>query len=120
MKQIIENSSDLLLFTYLVEHKSFTALANQLDMNKSVVSKRIKNLENQLKTQLLIRNTRSLELTEAGRLLYERTHKLHNDFHSISRLRANQVITQKLARLKLGNGQQTWVFRKCLISFNGT
>lgn len=83
MKHVIENSSDLLLFTYLVEHKSFTALANHLDMNKSVVSKRIKNLENQLKTQLLIRNTRSLELTEAGRLLYERAHKLHDDFHSI-------------------------------------
>lgn len=83
MKHIIDQSSDLLLFVYLVEHKSFTALANHLNMNKSVISKRIKNLENQLHTQLLIRNTRSLLLTEAGKMLYERAHKLQNEFHSI-------------------------------------
>ncbi len=83
MKKIIESSPDLLLFTHLVEYKSFTALADRLDMNKSVISKRIKNLENQLKTQLLIRSTRNLELTEAGKLLYERCHNLHDDFHSI-------------------------------------
>ena len=82
MKKIIESSPDLLLFTHLVEYKSFTALADRLDMNKSVISKRIKNLENQLKTQLLIRSTRNLELTEAGNLLYERGHNLLDDFHT--------------------------------------
>src|SRR3990167_270987 len=83
MKQIIESATDLMLFTYLVEHKSFTSLADILHVNKSVISKRIKSLENQLGTQLLIRSTRSLSLTQAGKLLHKRCEILQKDLQEV-------------------------------------
>jgi DNA-binding transcriptional LysR family regulator len=83
MRRIIDCSPDLILFTYLVDYQSFTALADRLEMNKSLISKRIKNLENTLGTQLLIRTTRSLRLTEAGELLYNRCRGMQDDFHSL-------------------------------------
>jgi DNA-binding transcriptional LysR family regulator len=72
MKKIIGLSHDLMLFSYLVDFKSFTALAAALDLNKSVISKRIKQLENEIGTQLLLRNSRKFSLTQAGQRLYER------------------------------------------------
>lgn len=83
MKNIIDSATDLMLFTYLVEHKSFTSLANTLNINKSIISKRIKNLENQLGTQLLIRSTRNLGLTAAGQLLYNRCEVLQKDLQEV-------------------------------------
>lgn len=83
MRNIIDCSSDLILFTYLVDYQSFTALADRLEMNKSVISKRIKNLEATLGTQLLVRTTRRLRLTESGELLYKRCREVQIDFHDL-------------------------------------
>lgn len=83
MKSIVNSANDLMLFTYLVEHESFTALAEILQVNKSVISKRISQLERQLGTQLFIRSTRRLSLTDAGKLLYKRCEVLKKDFAEI-------------------------------------
>jgi DNA-binding transcriptional LysR family regulator len=83
---ILEKSTftqDILLFIMVVDHKSFTKAGNAVELSKSVVSKRINRLEKQLKIQLLQRSTRALTMTEAGRLLYERTKILKQDIHSI-------------------------------------
>ena len=61
---------DMLLFSHVVELGSFTAAANSLDTSRSLVSKRIKNLENRLGTRLLQRTTRKFSLTEAGEAYY--------------------------------------------------
>ncbi|MDH5693415.1 MAG: LysR family transcriptional regulator [Gammaproteobacteria bacterium] len=58
--------NDAVLFSKLAELKSFTAVAEQLQISRSLVSKRITRLEDQLGVQLLSRSTRRLELTEAG------------------------------------------------------
>ena len=62
---------DISLFRKLVELKSFTAVAETLHLSRSLVSKRINRLEEQLGVQLLNRTTRKLELTEAGRTYYK-------------------------------------------------
>ncbi len=49
---------------------SFTAAALQTEIPKSTLSRAVTRLEEQLKTRLLMRASRTLTLTEAGRSLY--------------------------------------------------
>jgi DNA-binding transcriptional LysR family regulator len=66
------NLNDIVIFNHVVESGSFTATANKLNMSKSVVSKYITRLENELGSRLFNRTTRRLNLTEAGELFYKR------------------------------------------------
>ena len=54
------------LFVRVAETGSFTAVADQLDVARSVVTRQISALEKQLGTKLMTRSTRSLTLTTAG------------------------------------------------------
>ncbi len=53
-------------FAAVVEHGSFTAAAQALNISKPVVSKQVSQLEKELGVQLMVRTTRTLHLTEAG------------------------------------------------------
>lgn len=72
---------DLRTFVAVVEAKSFSGAAIRLGVVKSAISRRIGELEDRLGTQLLVRSTRSLSVTEAGALLYERALRLLDDLH---------------------------------------
>jgi len=67
----MKSIDDMILFSRLIELKSFTAVADELEISRSLVSKRISRLENDLGVQLINRSTRQLELTEAGRTFYQ-------------------------------------------------
>ncbi len=54
-------------FTRVAEEGSFSAVCVKLRIPKPTLSRRISQLESSLGTQLLIRNTRNLRLTEEGR-----------------------------------------------------
>jgi DNA-binding transcriptional LysR family regulator len=56
----------------VVEAGSFNAAGERLGVAKSMVSRRISQLENRLGSRLLHRTTRRLTLTEAGRNFYQR------------------------------------------------
>jgi DNA-binding transcriptional LysR family regulator len=58
-------------FAALVEKESFTQAARKLHISQPALSLAIEKLERELKTPLLIRERRRLELTEAGRIVYE-------------------------------------------------
>jgi DNA-binding transcriptional LysR family regulator len=62
---------DLTTFLRVVETGSFTEASTRLGVSKSVVSRRISNLEQDLKANLLHRSTRKLSLTEQGEALFE-------------------------------------------------
>ncbi len=57
-------------FVGVVELGTFTATARMLRVKQSTVSKWISQLEGELREQLFVRSTRSVELTDSGRLLY--------------------------------------------------
>ncbi|MEZ9595271.1 LysR family transcriptional regulator [Shewanella sp. 10N.261.52.F9] len=59
-------SSRLLLLLEVVELGSFTKVAEQRNLDRSVISKQISRLEEELGVRLLNRTTRSLALTAAG------------------------------------------------------
>ena len=60
------------MFVRVVEGGSFVAAARRLGVSKSVITKRVKELEDRLKAQLLVRSTRRLTLTDAGASYFER------------------------------------------------
>ncbi|MCY0989030.1 LysR family transcriptional regulator [Nannocystis sp. ILAH1] len=60
------------LFVRVVEEGSFTAASRRLDVTTSYASKLVTRLEERLGVPLLIRTTRKLTLTEAGRVYFER------------------------------------------------
>src|SRR5260221_277985 len=67
------NLNDIVLFARVVEAGSFTAAARLLGQPKTTVSRRIAALEREVGVRLLQRTTRSLTMTDAGRLYYERS-----------------------------------------------
>lgn len=62
----------LQVFIRIVESGGIGKAAEQLNMAKSAVSRRLSELESRLECKLIQRTTRTLHLTEAGQLYYER------------------------------------------------
>jgi len=73
MARRFDHLGDVEAFIAVVEQGSLTAGAITLSTTPSVISRAIARLESRLSTQLLRRTTRSLGLTEAGRLYLEQT-----------------------------------------------
>lgn len=71
------------MFVKTVEAGTITAAAERLSLDKSVVSRRIKALEDRLGTQLMQRSTRALTLTDTGRQFYERARILLADWREM-------------------------------------
>ena len=63
-------------FVYVVDSGSFSAAAERLNVSKSLVSKKISQLEKHLGTQLLFRTTRQINPTDAGYALFHKCEKL--------------------------------------------
>ncbi|MEX6507215.1 LysR family transcriptional regulator [Jiella sp. M17.18] len=59
-------------FLAVAETQNFRAAAERIGVTRSAVSQSIRALENRLGTALVLRTTRSVSLTEAGRELYDR------------------------------------------------
>ncbi|KTT63217.1 hypothetical protein NS383_20975 [Pseudomonas oryzihabitans] len=62
----MDHHSDMAIYVKVVAAGGFSAAARELKMTHSAISKRMSRLEERLKTQLIIRTTRGMTLTEAG------------------------------------------------------
>ena len=62
----MERSGEMEIFVRVVREGGFSAAARTLDLTPSAVSKLIARLEARLGTQLMVRTTRALSLTEEG------------------------------------------------------
>ena len=63
-------------FSVVGEELNFTRAAQRLSMSQPPLSNQIRALEEELGTPLFVRGGRSLQLTEAGKLLYRRAAQL--------------------------------------------
>nr|WP_315230187.1 LysR family transcriptional regulator [uncultured Limnohabitans sp.] len=66
------------VFVRVAEAGSFTAVANQENVARSVITRQIAGLETQLRTKLITRSTRSLTLTTAGAAYLEKCRVILN------------------------------------------
>ncbi|GLO63995.1 LysR family transcriptional regulator [Vibrio sp. MACH09] len=73
----MRNTDDFIIFYQLIEQGSFSKAAEQVGLTKSVVSKRITRLEQDLGVQLLYRTTRKLTLTEAGEIFHRHAREIY-------------------------------------------
>jgi len=67
----MERLKGMSIFAKVVELGSFTAAARQLHLSVSSISQIVAKLEDELQVKLLNRSTRSLGLTEAGKIYYQ-------------------------------------------------
>jgi DNA-binding transcriptional LysR family regulator len=75
----MDKLGDMAAFVRVVEARTFTQAAERLGWSKSVVSRRIAELEERLGVRLLNRSTRRLSLTEPGQAFYERCARILAD-----------------------------------------
>jgi DNA-binding transcriptional LysR family regulator len=70
---------ELEAYVAVVDHKGFSNAADKLGIAKSMVSRRVSELERRLGVQLLQRTTRRQSVTDAGREFYQRASQLISD-----------------------------------------
>lgn len=73
-------------FVAVVDRHSFSHAADKLGVAKSVLSRRVSQLEKRLGVQLMRRTTRKLSLTDAGRHFYQRAVSLLADLNDAERI----------------------------------
>jgi DNA-binding transcriptional LysR family regulator len=73
----------LRVFSVVAELKSMTAAAKRLGESTPTVSRKIDDLEKTLSCELLVRSTKGVELTEAGRQVIQRTHVMNDNANQI-------------------------------------
>lgn len=78
------------IFLSVVESGSFSESARRLGLSQPSISRQVNKLEKELGTRLLQRTTRSISLTEAGRIYYDKAREIQNSLNethqAISRL----------------------------------
>jgi DNA-binding transcriptional LysR family regulator len=92
--------NDIIVFTKVVETKSFTGAADALGLPKSTVSRKLAQLEERLGVRLVQRTTRKLALTEIGEAYYERCARIVADIQSAEQLVTDMQATPR-GRLRI-------------------
>ncbi|WP_434360918.1 LysR family transcriptional regulator [Parasalinivibrio latis] len=75
---------DMALFVRIVDAGGIGKAAEQLNLAKSAVSRRLNELENRLSTQLLVRTTRKSSLTDAGISFYQMAINILDDVDAMN------------------------------------
>jgi DNA-binding transcriptional LysR family regulator len=73
----------LRLFVRLVECGSFSAVGREAGIGQPTVSKQIAGLEQHLGTQLVLRTSRQVVITESGQTLYDSARQLLDDYDAV-------------------------------------
>ncbi len=75
--------SEMAIFVKVVETGSFSAVARQLGVSPSAISRSVSRLEKALATRLLQRTTRKLRLSESGEEVFKRCNAMLNAANSV-------------------------------------
>ncbi|MDW0116345.1 LysR family transcriptional regulator [Sporosarcina thermotolerans] len=95
------DSRQIHYFTEVVKQGSFSKAADHLFVSQPTISNVVKDLEKELDTQLLIRTTRKLELTDTGKLLYQYGEQFSQLFRQLNQ-ELNDVKDAAKGTIKMG------------------
>jgi DNA-binding transcriptional LysR family regulator len=93
--QPISDLNHMYFFAAVVDAGGFSAAARDLDLQASMLSRRVSALEQELEVRLLNRNSRSISLTEAGKAFYAHSRNVLAEAQA-----ARDAISQALATPK--------------------
>jgi DNA-binding transcriptional LysR family regulator len=79
MRDTTPDLNDMRVFAAVGSARSFTGAGRDLGMPKATVSRRIRALEHRLGVRLLVRTTRNVSLTDAGRAFLERCLRIEEE-----------------------------------------
>lgn len=85
----------LIYFVEVAKQKNFSRAANNLYVSQSTVSKMIKDLETELKVSLFNRNSKYVELTDAGSILFDHAQHIVSLFENLPTQFENEVKLEK-------------------------
>jgi DNA-binding transcriptional LysR family regulator len=115
------NLNRLVHFAAVVDAASFTRAAERLGITKAVVSQQVAQLERELKTDLLVRTTRRVEPTEAGRLLHARCAAILREAESaMAELAQTNAAPMGLLRVAAPNDYGTCILAGIATAFSRT
>jgi DNA-binding transcriptional LysR family regulator len=78
----MDTLTSIKVFRQVVESGTFVAAAERLDLSTAMVSKHVMHAEKRLGVRLLNRNSRTLSLTEPGRVYFERCKTILEDLEA--------------------------------------
>jgi DNA-binding transcriptional LysR family regulator len=78
----VDTLTSIKVFRQVVESGSFVAAAERLDLSTAMVSKHVMHAEKRLGVRLLNRNSRTLSLTEPGRVYFDRCKTILEDLEA--------------------------------------
>lgn len=78
----VDTLTSIRVFRQVVESGSFVAAADRMDLSTAMVSKHVAYVEKRLGVRLLNRNSRTLSLTEAGSVYFERCKTILDDLEA--------------------------------------
>jgi len=90
-----QNLNDMAYFAAVVQHRGFTAAGRALGVPKSLLSRRVTELENRLGLRLLNRSSRQFSVTEIGEQYAEQCRRMLDQAEV-----AQQLVDDTLARPK--------------------
>lgn len=100
MNKTTENLARIATFVQTAESLSFVGAARQLGVSASAVGKSIARLETSLGARLFQRSTRTIRLTDEGRLFYERCRSVLDDLRDAEAMVSEATQTPR-GRLKI-------------------
>jgi len=92
--------NDMALFVEVVKARSFRGAAEVTGVPNSTLSRRISLLEKQIGLRLLHRTTRRLELTEAGRVYFERCKRIVEEAR-LAHVQLGEMLAQPAGLLRV-------------------
>jgi len=91
---------DVLGFVRVVEAGSFSRAAERMGMSKSIVSRRVKRLEEQLGARLLTRGAQGAQATDVGQAYYERAANILAELEAAEEVVA-EAVTQVAGPIRM-------------------
>ena len=105
-------------FVTIVECGSILAAANKLLIAQPSLSNQLKNIEKNYGTTLIIRGSRSIELTDAGRIFYQKAKQICQLEENLKNELANEkTLFTNLLKISIPAGNSAYFMHKFFDSF---